>query len=107
MACYLSREYRHVALPRPMYPERASPLALLLRTLLQHPAGHRRTSNRRSFRIHHETPDAWGSVAFSVQLVQLLSLMPRLELFEVRPLLDSDQDAFFNCLYHPYLQIAT
>lgn len=27
--------------------------------------------------------------------------MPRLELFEVRPLLDSDQDAFFNCPHHP------
>lgn len=93
--------YRHVVLPRPVYPERTSPLALLLRTLLQHPAGHRRTSNTLSFRIHNEISDAYGSVAFSVQLVQLLSLMPRLQLFEVRPLIDSNQDAFFNCLHHP------
>lgn len=93
--------YRHVVLPRPMYPERTSPLALLLRTLLQHPARHIRTSNTRSFRIHNEISDAYGSVAFSVQLVQLLSLMPRLEFFEVRPLIDSNQDAFFNCLHHP------
>ncbi|KAL0630607.1 hypothetical protein Q9L58_010543 [Maublancomyces gigas] len=91
--------YRHLALPHPAVPARASSLALLLRTLFTHSTREIPTRNTRSLFVYDGTDDDYP-VPFGRRLIQLLSLMPRLELFEIWPWAHSHQ-ALFDCLHTP------
>lgn len=91
--------YRHLVLCRPNDPD-TSPSALLLRTLL--PLSTAKTSHTRSLYVSSAFFD--DSREEDARLVQLLTLLPRLEYLELGSLYDlggPDPEPFFGCLDVP------
>lgn len=98
--------YRHIDLPRPLFPDRTAPLTLLLRTLLhRNPTAPAHTL---SLRVHNQEVENYNA-EFSEDLVDLLTLLPHLEVFHLWPILDHrpsrwvpfdpDDDPFFASMH--------